>query len=574
MIDTLLLKGYYYYLLSKPDDKINIQKNEWYKKILPNDIIEYEDNGDNMIQITNIIYRKPVYTFGILNGIVNPLKKYFFYTPLLPQNFVCNIDFHEKTQHYSHFPFLIGNLFIFELHPNHSRIIQYYGNIKDRSLDNQRMMSLYNHSWNETQPIFPYSLEKTYEPGYYTKSFQDLTHLETFNIDPTHSRDFDDAISIDRENHKIYVHIVDITQIPVLSTIDVESAWKSYTLYLSNENSPMIPREMAENTLSLIQGENRRVITVEMDIESIRDEDKNCCRVYHYEIYPSIIRIKHRYDYENVFKSMNEDIYYLKRVTETCHKKRLFTQEHHYDIHSVSGETLDIQLETTSEDENMSHQMIEMTMVMANRIVTEHLLRVGKKCPERFHEKCDIDIEDIESITNNESVNTILAIQKLKTARYDNHESSHYGLHLEHYTHFTSPIRRYFDTIVHRILAGYDYQDMDGILKHVNEREILNESLCKLYYQWKLMDYLKHHIGELFESYIISTNMKGCKFYIPCIGYDGFYIFPENSPWKYIGEEKIFINGENQIKKGCMISLQLSKIQWTKRDSIVFSMVS
>jgi ribonuclease R len=206
--------------------------------------------------------------------------------------------------------------------------------------------------------------------------------------------------------------------------------------------------------------------------------------------------------------------------------------------------------------------------------MTEYLLSVGNKCPERYHEKCFVDIEDIECITNNEMVNTLLTIQKMKTAHYNHLENSHYGLQLEHYTHFTSPIRRYFDTIVHRMLAGYKYDNMYHVLTHVNEREVFNESLCKLYYQWKLMDYLENHIGELFESYVISINMMGFRFYIPSIGYDGFYVFPKNSLWEYHSEEKRFIHENKQIQKGTFLLLQCDKIQWTKRDSIVFSLLS
>ncbi len=115
---------------------------------------------------------------------------------------------------------------------------------------------------------------------------------------------------------------MDICLLPELSDIDKRACYLGYTLYLPNRNYPMIPRFLSENEYSLIRGEDRNVITIELEIDREEgDEKNNSLKVMRYEIYRSIINVKRRYDYENCFDDGSEDMMYIKELTEKYYKK-------------------------------------------------------------------------------------------------------------------------------------------------------------------------------------------------------------------------------------------------------------
>ena len=134
---------------------------------------------------------------------------------------------------------------------------------------------------------------------FYTDDFTDLTHLDTFNVDPTESKDFDDAISVC--DNKIYVHIVDAhEQIKMLTDTDINSLKHSFTLYLPEQVENILPKDLAENNLSLVQGEERKTITIEYTINTDTQD------IISHKIYKSIISIKRRYDYNEFNKEYNK----------------------------------------------------------------------------------------------------------------------------------------------------------------------------------------------------------------------------------------------------------------------------
>lgn len=569
MIGTLKLNGAFYGIKELENQKLNVKKNELYYQILPKDKVEYRWINENEIEIDKIVERKSLYTIGIISGRVANLQKFFLYTPLLPINVNLSLPF-SKTN----YPKLaIGDRCIIQVSKDSVEMIKNYGNVKLRDRDDEIISDLYLENFLFPLPEYEnISIEKKKKDGFYTKGFQDLRELNSFNIDPVHSKDFDDAVSIDIEKKKFYIHIVDIQQLEPLSSVDKRGLWLGYTLYLPNQNYPMLPRNLAEDEFSLLKGEDRMVITVEINIEEERENSKNIPKVKSFEIYPSVIRIKERYHYGNFFENENKGIEYLKKITEMCYKRKLSVPHGKY-ILDGDGNTMQIRLEDHSE---INHLMVEMLMIMTNHLVTEHLNKLlsevdgfeVKKIPERYHQHVSEDL--YEDVTDDIQINHLLVIQKYRSAFYDETLSSHHGLSLEHYTHFTSPIRRYFDVIVHRVLAGYDYKNICEILDHLNERELWNESLSRLYQQWKLMNYIENH-SQVYSSYVIKVNKASVKIYIKELGYDMMIHVTnilKNVYWVYDEEENKLKGGDLEIRRGDKVEVQCIKIDYMKRDGI------
>jgi len=111
--------------------------------------------------------------------------------------------------------------------------------------------------------------------------------------------------------------------------------------------------------------------------------------------------------------------------------------------------------------------------------------------------------------TGNEMIDAILTIKKYKPAMYDNVSQGHFGLSLNSYTHFTSPIRRYFDVIIHRLLAGTTYHNLDAILDHINKRERYIDNLVEFYKNLKINDYIERNMHIIMDAYVISITEIG-----------------------------------------------------------------
>ena len=174
-----------------------------------------------------------------------------------------------------------------------------YESIQDRSNDKNIILQLYKLNANISN-LYP-TYKTTIGKNLFTDEYHDLTHLDTFNVDPINSKDFDDAISLDETNNIIYVHIVDAhEQIIPSSTIDINSFLSSFTLYLPEHIENILPEEYAEFKLSLVKNEVRKTITFEYLIDP---ETQN---IVNYKIYKSSIIIKNRYNYDEFNKIIHK----------------------------------------------------------------------------------------------------------------------------------------------------------------------------------------------------------------------------------------------------------------------------
>lgn len=525
----VIQKGLFFSIDTYPhlsnDSKINFVKNFLYSQLLPNDIILYTIEDSGFVNVIKIKYRKSFQTIAIYTGFDTKSNKHYFFTPLLSRNFNCFISENNYTNgEIFKDPMNIKHRYIIQINRDHNTLIAEYGHIDLRINDHKILNDIYSDKLSKNIPTYNLQITENVSNNFYTKEFQNLEHLNTFNIDPTHSKDFDDALSIDMVSKKIYVHIVDANQLHLNSFIEKRAAHLALTFYNHIQNSNMLPKNLSENAFSLIRGEKRHVITIEFTIDENIGFNNGKLPILHYDIYPSTIVVKNRYDYDNVLgleNDVNNDFHYLKGLCEKYYQRRLNVVQPTYNIDPNNGELKEIYYENMN---SWSHTLIEMMMINANRIVTEHMNRVSpNKIPQRIHpEPISLTVED--HITGDDMIDSIIMIQKYRTASYNKDIHGHYGLNLEHYTHFTSPIRRYNDVIVMRMIKGYVYENLDTLLEHINKREALNSDFEKIYKRWKLLGYLNKNREHIYEAYVTNVTKFGIKFYIKSVGFDGFLL--------------------------------------------------
>lgn len=478
MEGTIIMINKKYVIL---DDKRIIEDTEILHGLLPNDIVSYHMvNGK--ISIDRLISRKSQTHIGIVKYVSHDMVTVVF--PNLP-NYV-NLQVQRVYDPTSN----VYSVLLVNFTNSEMCIVDKYKSIKDRTIDKYLFLKLYV-STAELCNITPIYEENS---CYYTEDFKDLTGLYTFNVDPTESKDFDDALSVDE--NKIYVHIVDINeQILKLSDIDTNSLRKSFTLYLPEHIQNILPSYLAENELSLVKNHIRKVITIEFTIDD-KTQD-----IINYSIYKSIITVKKRYNYEE----FNEELYKFPTLINFYHKwKRNTLNIPHVklNVNKHTGELIDYKLENYSND---AHKIIETMMILTNLTTSQHIKNI---IPQRFHSKINPEL-NLQSYTNNNIIDSILTIKNYKSAIYDTNRQGHFGLSLNSYTHFTSPIRRYFDVIIHRLYGGIIYKNVEEVLEHINKQELFVEKIVSCYNNLKFLSYFENHLDNIWSGFILSITTNG-----------------------------------------------------------------
>lgn len=350
----------------------------------------------------------------------------------------------------------------------------------------------------------------------------DLRNLLTFTIDGERARDFDDAISLEllpSERWRLWVHIADVGHyVKENSGLDQEAFFRGTSIYFPDRAIPMLPEELSSDLCSLKAGVDRLTISVRMDF------DNQGCLLEH-SLAPSIIKSNERMTYTEVFTLLTKgstdlpQYEYLLTTVETMaqlasllRKKRFKGGSLDFDLDEPEvildsrGDVLSI----IRAERNCAHQLIEEFMLAANRVVAEYL--TGEKIPSlyRIHEEPEeaellsflefihslgwqrldpepakkkretkLEHADIREILEffrgrpEEGVVNFLLLRTMKQARYATHNVGHYGLAIDQYTHFTSPIRRYPDLVVHRLLK----RALAGEVVSMREDQALMEKL-------------------------------------------------------------------------------------------------
>jgi len=387
------------------------------------------------------------------------------------------------------------------------------------------------------------------------------TNLDTFTIDPTNSVDFDDAISVDVSNKTIYVHIVDIANIILLGEGNKRLRERCLTLYLANEHTEHLLDEVdASKNLSLIAGVDRHTVTVKIILD---DEGM----VSSYDIYRSIINVKKRWNYEQVLKAIEEKncgdaIQFLadltiKRSSDVTYNISLPSLRIKSDI--VSGKPESIICEETND---ISHSLVATAMILANLVVSKHLSEKNIAIPNRFHDSLKGFIAPNFDSSGNELVDSFILIKRYARAYYSIDKKGHFGLGIKDYVHFTSPMRRYADVLVHRLLAGYQIDDLEEQVDWINLRAGLVRSAQDMYITWKVLNWIEGMNKEkIYEIWVTGINANGIIWFMPSLSLNGFCHVSNFEPkqyWKFIDQK--LVGASNEIGMGNKLNSKVKEI--------------
>lgn len=313
----------------------------------------------------------------------------------------------------------------------------------------------------------------------------DLTSLETFTIDPTTAKDFDDALSLskDENGYHLAVHIADVSHYVKEGTpLDEEAKLRSNSTYFPGECIPMLPEALSNHLCSLKEKELRLTISVLVDFDLEGNELRS-------KIEKAYIYSQKRFTYEEAKEVLDgkKDSPYLptlKLMEELC----LILKKKRSERGSVDLALPEIVLQVDKKGKpfgyqvveyDITHQLVEEFMLKANEIVAQYFVKRNESAVFRIHEvPAQENLEDFYSLArslgfslgnkpNQEDVQKLFALAKnsphiqrlsvafirsMKLAIYSHQNVGHYGLALENYCHFTSPIRRYSDLVIHRLL--------------------------------------------------------------------------------------------------------------------------
>ena len=320
-----------------------------------------------------------------------------------------------------------------------------------------------------------------------------------FTIDPKDAKDFDDAVSLetlDDGNLMLGVHIADVSHyIQDGTSLDKEALSRATSVYMVDRVIPMLPEKISNEICSLRANEDRLTFSVMMKITPDG-------RRLDYKIQPSVINSNRRFNYEEVQKIIDDgqgdyfdELRQLRDLSQKLFSKRLKAGSLDFDLPEAKielndlGEPIDIRRSERLD----SHHLIEEFMLLANKTISEHIAmtltqqrQLSKLLPfiYRIHEKPDAKkitnfenlvrslginfqrrkrispkqlqevIHSVRGLPEEDIINHVM-LRSLMKAKYDTKNVGHFGLAFKHYTHFTSPIRRYPDLVVHRLLKEY-----------------------------------------------------------------------------------------------------------------------
>jgi len=397
------------------------------------------------------------------------------------------------------------------------------------------------------------------------KGRRDLRDRMMVTIDGADAKDLDDAVSLEvlpNGNYLLGVHIADVSYyVKENSALDQEAYRRGTSVYLVDRVIPMLPHRLSNGICSLNPKVDRLTISCDMEI----DQDAN---VVHHDIYLSVIRTNERMTYADV-RSILEDkdealiekyqelVPMFQRMEELCRKlrkKRMRRGAIDFDFREAKiyvneeGVPTDIGFRVRS----IAEQIIEEFMLAANETVAEHFHWLKKPFMYRVHEdpKEEKLLAFMEFVTNfgysvggkgnsvhpralqqlleeakgtpEEIIISTVLLRSMKQARYDAESLGHFGLATDFYTHFTSPIRRYPDLIVHRLIREwiekgemseqrekYLAENLPLIAEHSSQRERVAVDAERETDDLKKAEYMAQHIGEEFEGVISSVTSFG-----------------------------------------------------------------
>lgn len=455
---------------------------------------------------------------------------------------------------------------------------------------------------------------------------RNLTERKIFTIDGADAKDLDDAVSVTENADGTYtlgVHIADVSHyVKPDDAIDKEAFARGTSVYLPGTVYPMLPRELSNGICSLYQGVDRLTLTCEMTIDAKG-------KVIDSDIYQSVINSRHRLTYDEVqalldgdevclklYADIKDDLFAMKRLAEILQNKRSrrgnieFAAKEVTFVQDERGRVTDVLLQNNS----FSHQIIEEFMIVANETVAEYAQTCGYPFVYRVHDKPDsdklavllalmkglgINVKHSAEIRNSvlqdalkqaeqtpyfHLVNDVM-LRTMQKAKYSDVNTGHFGLASNCYCHFTSPIRRYPDLVVHRILttailgkmtdkALRAYEDMAyESAKQSSVREKVADEAERKADDVKKCSYAETVLGKTFPARISGVTERGIYAELPntvegFISVDKlggyfkynaaqFCLFNDGARYALGDELKITVAGVN--KQACKIDFDLAE---------------
>ena len=436
---------------------------------------------------------------------------------------------------------------VFKVDNYTNKIIDVLGVLDDPWVDEKISLALYNKKEEFSKKAIA---EAEAYGDWVDKEFyperMDLTNLPFCTIDPPTAKDHDDAIYFDIEKNELYVAIADVSEYVYLNgNIDKEAKERGFSIYFPHKSVPMLPRQLSENICSLKENEDRLAFVFKITLNNKNEVIKE-------ELFEAIIKSKRKYSYDRVdeflegdFKNTDETdktiLNWLMPLWEKIKKIRTKRLEKGLDFSSdeikmtLNDEGLIESIEL--EKETPSHKLIEDCMLLANKAAAKMIdfgiFRVHEKPSsnsidelyeslsalgininedEKDFVKVVRDIQKQAKMMGIEKEVDRLIIRSQQQARYDAKNIGHYALGFEKYTHFTSPIRRYSDLTLHRLLKSIirnDKKQMEFILRNIEALVVkiseLEREAMKVewdFYDRKYARFAKNHIGNVYKGII------------------------------------------------------------------------
>lgn len=425
-------------------------------------------------------------------------------------------------------------------------IVEVIGNLNDPNVDEKISLALYNKNdkFSKECENQAKSFGDFVDSQMYLDKRVDLRNLDFCTIDPIDAKDFDDAIFYDEEKRVLYVAIADVSEyVTQYSPIDKEAKFRGFSIYFPHKSIPMLPRNLSENICSLKPNEDRLSFIFKIYF----DENFNIIKD---ELFEGVINSKRRFNYDEVdeylkSKSFEPKFLYLLKLYEITKILKARRLKVGFDFRTEDLRiTIDNDgklISTRFESSTPSHSLIEDCMLLANKAAAS---RIGKGV-FRNHAPADIAkiyklLDDlaafgIDAVYESNLARMIgkiqaqadeleireeidkLIIKAQKKAEYGFESRGHFGLGFETYTHFTSPIRRYSDLILHRLLKAkmanddklfnYLLLNIEQTCLSLNELEREADKVAYDFADRKFARWASENIGKNFVCYI-SENDK------------------------------------------------------------------
>ena len=395
---------------------------------------------------------------------------------------------------------------------------------------------------------------------------EDLTKREIFTIDGKDAKDLDDAVCVEKTKNGTYllgVHIADVSHyVKEGSKLDQEAILRGTSIYMMDRVIPMLPRELSNGICSLNAGTDRFAISVWMEVN-----EKG--KVISSDVKKSVIHVTERMNYTDVTKILDrsdeavlkryepyiEHFDRMKELAEILMERR--KKEGSLDLDLPESKIIlnqdGIAIDVQKEELTIANKIIEQFMLLANETIAERFYWLEAPFIYRVHEVPDMDkIEELNKFLYNfgykikatkeqvypkafadvleeikgkpeERVISNLILRTLKIAKYESENKGHFGIASKYYCHFTSPIRRYPDLFIHRIISMYleNPKQMNEVKKEIyrsqavryaetsSEREKIAQKVEREAIQIKMAEYMQEKVGEEYDGVISSITSFG-----------------------------------------------------------------